>query len=218
MIKMKRFTVGLMGMAVLAGLVGGCATQGYQKAERSAISMKDTKSEIQNAFGQVTTVIHSLDKVMNATVGDLRPMFKDFSSNVTTLEFAAEMARERALSMQTKTRNYFAAWAQEIESIQNPSIKSQSLQRYNSAKASYAKIEQTLFRTRDAYIPLISSLNDLKTAMNQDLTSSGVSASRAPYLKARQQGIALQSVLKESSAAIDEASRQLTPLASGPRQ
>jgi hypothetical protein len=212
---MRRMIVGLMGFAAAMALFSGCATTGYDKAERSAVSMGNTKAEIQNAYGQVTVVIKSLDKVMGAQVGDLRPLYEDFAAQVKMLQSAAESARSRALSMQAKNQDYFSTWAQEIENIQNPTMKSQSLQRYKTTQASYTKVEQTLFKTRDAYVPLISTLNDLQTAMGQDLTPSGISGLRPVSPKARQQAITLQGVMKESMAAIDAASRQMTPNASG---
>jgi hypothetical protein len=177
-----------------------------------------TKEAVLNAHGQVTIAIQSLEKVMGATVGDLRPLYEDFAAQVKTLQSDAQSARNRALSMQKKNQDYFSTWAQEIENIQNPAMKSQSLQRYKAAKASYEKVEQKLFKTGDTYVPLNSTLNDLQTAMGQDLTPAGLNGLRSISPKARQQAIALQAVMKESTAAIDAASRQLSPKASGSLQ
>ena len=210
----KRWAVVAIGMAA-AVLVSGCATTGYQKAEKSTVSMGNTKAEVQNAYGQVTLAVNALDKLMGAQVGDLRPLYESFAAEVKRLQSAAESARSRAQSMQVKNQDYFATWAQEIDNILDPAIKSQSLQRYKAAKASYLKVEQSLFKTGDACKPLISSLTDLQTAISQDLTPAGINAVRTPYTQARQKAIDLQKVMKDSMAAVDAASKQLTSSASG---
>jgi hypothetical protein len=156
-----------------------------------------------------------LDKVMEVKEGDLRPLYEDFTAQVKTLHAAAKAASYRSLSIQLKNRDYLIAWEQQVSSIQDPAIKAQRMQRFSTAKASYLKVEQMLLKTGDSYRPLISSLDDLQTAMSQDMTAAGISALRPSFTKARQQAIDLQSVMKETTAAIDDASRQEAPSASG---
>jgi hypothetical protein len=212
---MKNGMKACVGVVAMVGLVCGCAMPGFQKAQQGAASMSATKIEVEQAFHQVTAAIKSLDTLMDAQVGDLRPLYNTFVDEVKTLESAAMSARSRAQTMQVKNREYLAKWAQEIQTIQDPATKAQSLERFNMSKASYAKVEQMLFKTGDAYAPMLRSLTDLQTALNQDLTPGGVKAVRPSYTKARQQAIDLQAVIKETVAAIDAAAKQLTPAASG---
>ena len=177
--------------------------------------MADTKMEIRSAHGQVTKTITALDRIMNANVGDLRPLYEGFGAEVKTLQNAANAARSRAQATQAKSQDYFTTWAQEIETIRDPAIKGQSLKRLGAAKTSYRTVEQSLFQTRDAYAPMMSSLSDIQTAFGQDLTRSGVTAIRPAYGKARQQAIALQGMMKNSMSAIDAAAKELTSRASG---
>jgi hypothetical protein len=212
--KNNRGMMSVIGALAAVVFVSGCATSGYQKAGKSAASMTDTKAEMQGAFTQVTLAINSLDKIMKAQVGDLRPLYKDFAAQVKDLEDAAQAARSRALSMQAKNQEYFATWAQEIEAISDPSIKKQSLTRYNATKTSYQEVEKSLFKIRDAYVPLISSLTDIGTVLNQDLTPAGIAPLRPVYSKARKQAIDLQSDMKNSMKAMDAAAQKLAPQAS----
>jgi hypothetical protein len=214
---MSKWAMGWAGAVAGVLFLGGCATTGYQKAERSTISMNETRAEVLGAFNQVGATIKSLDTLMNAKVGDLRPLFKDFSTQLKALQSSAESARGRALSMQAKTQDYLRAWAQEMETIQDPTIKGKSLSQYKAAQARFQAIEQSLFKTRDAYGPLVSSLVDLEAALGPNLTPTGVATLRQPYLKARQQAVELQTVMKASTAAMDAAAKQLAPVAGGAR-
>jgi hypothetical protein len=177
--------------------------------------MDKTSEEVQNAYGQVTLAIKSLDRLMSAQVGDLRIMYKDFQSEMKALETAAEDARNRAISMQTKSRDYLTKWAQEVENIENPQTKEQSLQRFNKAKAGYLKIEQLLFKCGAAYAPMLKSLKEVQTVLDQDLTKTGIATAKPSYTTGRQQAIDLQSALKEANAALGAGSENLSPAASG---
>jgi len=214
---MKHGTVGMVLVGAVASLVliSGCATSGYQKSDRSTDSMVQTKVEVDSAYKQVTRTITALDTIMRAQVGDLRPLYEDFAAHLKTLDQDAESARSRALSMQSKNQDYFNSWAQEIEAIQDPSVRGKSLNSLKAAKANYQAVEQSLVKTRDAYIPLVSALNDLQTALAQDLTPSGVASLAPAYSKARQQAIDLQAVMITSMKAMDTAVRARTPRGSG---
>jgi ATP-dependent Clp protease ATP-binding subunit ClpA len=205
----------MMGLALIAALSAGSALAGAKEAQRSTDSLKATQTEVQDAYNQITATIGSLGTLMSAQVGDLRPMLKDFSAEVKQLQADAESARSRAIKMQDMNKEYFATWAQEIASISDPAIKAQSQARLQESFASYQKVEQGLVQTRDAYIPLISSLTDLQTALNQDLSPAGKAALQPSFAKAREQAVAAQGAMQTTKAAIQAALGGLTPRASG---
>jgi hypothetical protein len=204
-----------MGLALIAALIAGSALAGVKEAQRSSDSLKATQTEVQDAYNQITATIGSLGTLMSAQVGDLGPMLKDFSAQVKQLQSDAESAKARALSMQAKNKEYFAAWAQEIAAIADPAIKAQSQQRLQESFASYQKVEQGLVQTRDAYVPLMSSLNDLQTALNQDLSPAGKAGLQPSFAKVREQAVAAQGAMQATKAAIQAALGGLTPRASG---
>lgn len=205
----------MLGLALIAALMAGAATAGVKDAQRSSESMKATQTEVQDAYNQVTATIGSLGTLMSAMVGDLRPMLKDFSSQVKLLQSSAETVKSRALRMQTENQEYFAAWAQEIAAISDPAIKAQSQARLQETFASYQQVEQGLFQTRDSYVPLMSTLNDLETALNQDLSPAGKAALQPAFAKARAQAVVTQGAMQATQKAIQNALGGMTPRASG---
>ena len=205
----------MLGLALIAALIAGAATAGVKDAQRSSESMQATQTEVQDAYNQVTATIGSLGTLMSAMVGDLRPMLKDFSSQVKLLQSSAETVKSRALRMQTENQEYFAAWAQEIAAISDPAIKAQSQARLQETFASYQLVEQGLFQARDSYVPLMSTLNDLETALNQDLSPAGKAALQPAFAKAREQAVVAQGAMQATQKAIQNALGGMTPRASG---
>jgi hypothetical protein len=177
--------------------------------------MEQTKAEVQAAYRQVGAAIASLDTLMGAQAGDLRPLYKDLAAQNKLLRESAGLAQDRAQTLKARNATYFTTWAQEIELIQDASLRQQSLARYQASQANYQALEQSMFRTRDAYVPLIKTLNDLETALGADLTANGIATLKPYHQKAREQAIALQRVMKESMGRIDAAAGQLAPQAAG---
>ena len=207
-----------MMMVAVAALALAWSPAGFAQgklAERSSKSMQATLVEVQEAYGQITATIGSLGTLMSAQVGDLRPMLKDFSAEVKQLQSAAEVARKRALNMQDENKEYFAAWAQDIAAIADPAIKAQSQQRLQQTFAAYQQVEQNLIKSRDTYAPLNSTLGDLETALNQDVSPAGKAALQPSFAKAREQAVAAQAALQATQKAIQAAQGGLTPRASG---
>ena len=204
-----------MGLALIAALIAGTAVADVKQAERSSNSLKATQTEMQGAYDQITVTIGSLGTLMSAQVGDLRPMLTAFTAEVKSLKANAETVRSRAQRMQDENKEYFASWAQEIAAIADPAIKAQSQTRLQETFANYQKVEQGLFQTRDGYLPLISTLNDMETALNQDLSPAGKAALQPTFAKIREQAVATQGAMKATQAALVTALGGLTPRASG---
>lgn len=204
-----------LGLAIAVGLATGCSTTGFQKAGSGSDSMAAAQTEIQAAREQVSRTVTSLDTLINAQVGDLRPMLADFNSQVKQLEADKDGAAARALQMQSDNKVYFASWAQQIAAISDPAMKAQSQSRLKETYGKYQVAEKSLIKVRDAYLPMISKIKDLQVALNQDLTPSGLAGMKPSYGKVRQEAITLQAAMRESLGAIQAARQNMTPRASG---
>ena len=202
--------IGLAGCALLSG----CATSGFRQAGKTALSLDLAQEEIRSAKGQLTATFNALDTIMNSAVGDLRPLFKEYSRELSSLEVTAENARRRALKFRDESVAYFAAWASNIDQITDPALKQQAIQRRGKAIAAYQGIEKSLREVGEGYAPVVTVLNDVKTTLGTDLTASNVAATKPAYLKARNQAMALQKLMDESASLMSGAVDKLAPLGS----
>lgn len=204
-----------MALALVMTLVAGSAGAGFKQAERSSKTLKDTEGELRGAYNQITATIGSLGTLMSAQVGDLRPMLKDFSSQIKRLESDAARVRSRATKMQAENKAYFEGWAQEISAISDTTIKMESQKRLEEIFAKYSAVEKGLIQIRDTYGPLLSGMKDLEVALNQDLSPASQAALQPSYAKAREQAVATQGAIQGTLQAIQAALGGMTPKASG---
>jgi len=215
---MKRRSV-LAGSCIVLAIVlmqafVGCTSTGYQQAEKSVLSMNVTRQELVSAKSQVTRTSRALDAVVNGQ-GNLVPKYEHFGQELKDLDKAAKQARWRADRMQKDTTRYFDGWAKDIGKIQDPQMKSQSMQRRSKAIRSYNGVIKSMFDIGDDYVPLLSNFNDIQISLKQDLTSSGVKSIAPQVNKARQDSAGLQRGIDTLMAEIDRVSAEWAPEGSG---
>lgn len=200
-----------VSVVLLAAVVAGCATMGYDQAGKLASSMRQTRQDVVAAGSQITATFNALDVIMMAQVGDLRPLVTQYSKELAGLDKAAKDARTRGPKIQTSGDAYFASWAQEIEAIQDPGLRASSKKRREETMADYQAVVQSLNAVRDAYAPVIKEARDIEKVLQQDLTKSGVAAAQQGYTSARQKATVLQGLMTQSLGVIDQVVTDLAP-------
>jgi hypothetical protein len=186
-----------------AAVMAGCATTGYNQAGKMAANMQQTRQDVLDARSQVTVTINALEAVSRVQVGDPRPVLATFSKELARLDKAAESARWRAQNIRESGATYFASWAEEIEAMQNPGIRANSLKRREQTIASYREVEKSLMALKDAYLPLVAGLRDIEKALLADLTKSGIAAVQPAQKAMRQKAVELQTLMTQSLGVID---------------
>jgi len=136
-----------------------------------------TAGKLEEGRAQIDKVNGSLANLSSAQPGqDLRPLYKDYSSNVDKLDSIAADVRKQADAMQSKGQAYFQEWEAEQAKINNEDIKTRSVQRRAEVEQAFSRINAKSQRLKDAYHPLMSDLKDIRTALNSDLTPGGIAA------------------------------------------
>lgn len=194
-----------------AGILAGCATTGYQRAERAKTSMHSTRQQALGAKFQVTRTMNALQGVVGATESDLRPGYRKLVIELKFLEKAAARARWRAKAMRKHSASYFNGWAKEIESMLSEGIRTQSAQRRTQSIVSYRQIERAMQEVEAAYTPLLADMRDIQSHLKQDLTASGIAAVRGNAATARKDAAALQGRINALVAEIDRVASELMP-------
>jgi len=162
---------------VAISLVGVGCSSGYNKGTKTSESIMSTADQLAAGREQIDKVNASLTNLSNAQPGqDLRPLYKDYSSNVDKLDSIAADVRKQADAMQSKGQAYFQEWEAEQAKINNEDIKTRSVQRRAEVEQAFSRINAKSQRLKDAYHPLMSDLKDIRTALNSDLTPGGIAA------------------------------------------
>jgi len=162
---------------VAISLIGVGCSSGYNKGTKTSESIMSTADHLAQGREQIDNVNASLTNLSNAQPGqDLRPLYKDYSSNVDKLDSIAADVRKQAEAMRSKGQAYFQEWEAEQAKINNEDIKTRSVQRRAEVEQAFSRINDKSQRLKDAYQPLMSDLKDIRTALNNDLTPGGIAA------------------------------------------
>lgn len=205
---MNRRTVGICGAACVL-MVAGCATTGYQRANKAGGSITALRGELMFGRQQVARTLNALNGLTASAVGDLLPKFKTFEREVAQLDKSGQRASRRAAAMRSKTAAYFEQWGKEIETIQNPQVRAESAKRRSETMRSYQQIEGPAREAAAAYDPLLRDLRDIRSHLKQDLTARGIAGARGFVSTATQDAAALQQKIDAVVGELDRIASEL---------
>ncbi len=166
-----------VSLASLVLLSGGCASNSYNtKAADTSSSLEKTAQDVRLGNGQIDAVLFALSGLVNSPAADLKPQFNKFTSAVEKLEDLAADISKQATSMQASGADYFRTWDEELAKINNEDIRSRSTDRKNAVAARFERVRVTYVQTKSAFIPFLSDLKDIRTALATDLTAGGLAS------------------------------------------
>jgi hypothetical protein len=174
----KRLGRGLFAASLLtASLATGCAASYSRGSDVTDILTRSADIAVA-ARVQTDAASTSLNELVTAGEGDLRPQFQRFDTAVAQLQKLFDDSRSAADAMDAKSTAYLGSWNEELPKIQNELIRSQSSARRDQVKTSFEGVKRTGDETRTSLAPLLADLRDLRAAIMLDLTRSGLSSIR----------------------------------------
>jgi len=190
-----------------ASFVSGCAST--NAADSTSESMSATAKRLNNGITQVDSVVASLNAIIAGKGGDLKPLFKSFSDEVTNVEKAAANARESAEAMRAKATEQFEKWAKEAQNISDTDLKQANIVRRDEARAAFAKIQDARDRGKVSYDTFVTGLRDVRTFLGTDLTSRGVDSITPKAGQIAAEGEKLKAAMREIEKAISDFRAQI---------
>lgn len=166
-----------------------CSTStGRTRAEATKSDLASFRTELAAAQKQ----IELLDSIMSSLTGSSGPQlqsaFTALKKESRVLGTQAGRVRTRADAMHASGRRYFTEWEVQAQQMGNPAIRQASSERRNELLATYGALAQSMRDTGAAYRPYESSLSDIVTFLDNDLTPSGVRAISGEVKEAKLQG------------------------------
>lgn len=171
-----------------AALLAGCATKGYNQADRTAATLQTAAQRVDQGTGQLSATLTALTNLANNPGGDLKTQFATFDQNLRQLASVTKDISAKAAAMQKRGAAYFQTWDEELAKIQNEDIRQRSAQRRSEVMAQFEGVKTSYIAARDALGPLVSELNDIRTALSADLTAQGLAAIQGSVSKAQSDG------------------------------
>ncbi|MEO8429234.1 MAG: DUF2959 family protein [Verrucomicrobiota bacterium] len=163
-------------------LTAGSAWAGQEKL---AAVMRDSREEMVQTRDQLQTTVDAISALVNQKKGDLRPAYQNFEAQMAKTQTAAAATKTRAQKMQAEADAHFSSWRSELDTINNPKLKTQGMKRLQSVEKSYNRVAKQIKEAGDKFDPYLSDLADMKKMLANDLSPSGVKALRGTVADAK---------------------------------
>ncbi len=191
-------------------LASACASTGRKRVEAANSDMARFRSEV----GAAQQQIELLDSIMGAVTrlqgAELQEAYAAYGKETKVLMSQAEKVRKRRDAMTASGSEYFAAWEKESQALSNPSLQQAATERRQKLLAGYSRLTKAMDDTGRAYRPYESSLTDIRTYLDNDLTPSGVRAITSEMNEAKQQGRSVHALLAQVQQATAEIQQALS--------
>ncbi len=160
--------------AVLACMLAGCATGGYQRAAATSESLLAAARETDAAQQQINRALGALEQLVQRPNDDLRPVFTDYRRAVSDLEGSVRTLDRRANDAGQQKQLYLQTWDARMAEIRNPEIHERSRERQREVVESFDDVQSSYAKTLERLVPLMQDLRDLQRMLGVDLTAAGV--------------------------------------------
>ena len=203
----------VVAMSVLAG----CASAGYQKADVAAVSMQQAATEVQLEGRAMDNTMACLSALMDST-GDLRSPYKRFTKSLDHFVSTAQRTDNTGRRMQEKNVQYFQAWDQQLQSIDYEHIRELSEARKAEVTNRVEAVTHRYQESQAAVQPLITYLQDIRKALNTDLTPGGLESLKGIVKNANDNAAKVQVALEALTAELTNSSSRMASVVTQPAQ
>ena len=191
-------------LTVVAGLIAGCSSTGYEKAGGTSTSLQKAAQGIDKGNAQIDVVMAALSDLVNNPGADLKKQFKKFNAALDDLQSLAKDVGGKAGDMQAEGTAYFKQWDKDLAKIQNEDIRNRSSERKSAVSARFERVKANYGQVKTDFAPFMSDLKDIRTALAADLTVGGLGAVKGAASKANQDVLPLRESIGKLSADFKE--------------
>ena len=177
--------INLFTFAAVA-VLSGCASSGYEKGSKTGANIQDAANGIAALPGRIDQTLAALNDLVGKPQPDLRPQFKQLSSQLADMTSEAQDIADARRSMAGSGKAFFAKWDEDLALIQNEDIKSRSKGRKEEVAQTFQAIKRSYTEVEMAFTPFMADLKDVQKFLSIDLTAGGVSAIKDTAAKATQ--------------------------------
>lgn len=171
---MKRISATVGVVVLLAYALAACSTSPVERKENVTRSVADLRGELLATRGQIDQTLNSLQQLMIASPSSIGQAYQQYAQFVETLKRQARQMQRDAAEMRAQSDRWLMAWEKSQRDIQNAELKRVSEQRRNEVTARFQNINAAYDQAQAAFTAFLKNLDDIKTAVGNDLTPKGV--------------------------------------------
>jgi len=187
----------LASFLTLALVSSACQSATEGKGAATGKNITRAADAIQTGIGQLDATMTALTTLVNQPAAELGPQFDVFASNLDALDSTAKQVSEATAGMQEKGKAYFADWDAQIAAIQDEDIRERSAERRKTVEKELEEIRAEYEKARDTFHPLMGALQDIRKALEADLTMDGLDAVKKSVKKTNNNAADVKESLQE---------------------
>lgn len=209
--KLRKQSLLFVSMIMLAttAFLGGCASTGMKRSEKTSNSIKHVDIEIREFMVQIDATSASLDSLVTGGTSDPKKHFETFTKNVAKFEKDGNQVTRRLDEMKLSSREYFEEWAKEGDKFTNPEIRELSEERRSKLAGIYARVPAANAGVKGSYNAALTDLKEIQKYLSNDLTPTGIERIAPVSQKSVQDLDQLKESLKPVISALDEIKTEL---------
>jgi hypothetical protein len=209
--KLRKHSALFISMILLAttAFLGGCASTGMKRSERTSNSIKHVDTEIREFMVQIDATSASLDSLVTAGKSDPKKSFNTYTKDVAKFERDGNRVVKRLNEMKLNSREYFEEWAKEGDNFTNPEIRQLSEERRSKLAGIYAQVPAANAGVNGSYNAALTDLKEIQKYLSNDLTPKGIEGIAPSAQKSVQDLDQLKESLKPVISSLDEIKAEL---------
>ncbi len=188
----------------------GYASAGPKNKQKAVSSIEEFHKELSKNLNQLTETLTALNQIAKIEEGDLCKPYKNFVKQLNRTTDNSRSMSKHAEDMAIKGREYFDTWEKELSNIINSELRAKGEARHGELSKTFNHITSLAQEVQITYQPFIIDLTDIKTALGNDLTTTGI-VSLNPYItKANKNAKIVMVKLQELADEVDRVTNALS--------
>jgi chromosome segregation ATPase len=156
----------------------GCASSGSagREASTQTVEAVDRFAEaVRDSRNQVNQTLGSIEKLPEAGV-NLPDAYDTLTGEIEQMNATADEVTEQHAAMRQQYAAYQQQWFSQTVEMDNATLRSAAEQRINEVRREFDAIEPAYRDLREAYVPYLDHLEELRVYLSHDLTAPAVQA------------------------------------------
>lgn len=203
-------TMRLSISAVAIVFLAGCKTTSYDKGDAAAQSLSRAAIEVQAESRALDRALQTLSALANNPSRDPKLQFDQYSDAVNALFRQIERAHDAVKEAREKSAAYMKDWERQLGMMNYESVRDYSATRRTALSNQLEVVTAGYRETQEAALPVLAYLEDIRKALDSELTADGLSAVRNLVSNAERNGRKVQTALARAADDLADAGRRMS--------
>lgn len=162
------------------------------------------RGSLADSTKQLDSTMAALAELTDPQQQDLRGAYNRYSDQLARMNEHAQTIKAEADGMRASRDAYFAKWEEKTSDIDNPTIRASAEARRKRLRDAHDEIVTASGEARDAYVPFMKDLQDIKKYLSNDLTKSSIADLGDAVKKVQASGAAVKQKIDSVLATLDK--------------